>query len=130
MMSAKTQRRNLDVVTAKLTQGNRAPVGILQMQAPKCWTLIYPESFRPSGMRAPLARIWYKCDMALALNRRQFVQLGALAVAGAAQDNRKKIGAISTTYFLRSHSDDIITRELEGYWINDRFYPPPVQIVS
>src|SRR6516225_5559985 len=34
------------------------------------------------------------------------------------------------SYFLRSHADDIITRFLEGYWINDRYYSPPGEIVS
>ncbi len=68
--------------------------------------------------------------MAFALTRRGFVQLGALVSAGAAPSPQKRIAAISTAYFVRSHSDDIITRELEGYWIGDRFYPPPVRIVS
>jgi hypothetical protein len=65
------------------------------------------------------------------VNRRQFLQLGAAASAlRAAPAPRKRIAAISTTYFFRSHSDDIITRELEGYWIGERFYKPPVEIVS
>lgn len=63
------------------------------------------------------------------MNRREFVQLGAVA-ALAAQAQPKKIAAISTTYHVRSHSDNFITRELEGYWINDQFYPPPVEVVS
>jgi hypothetical protein len=68
------------------------------------------------------------------LNRRQMLELGgAAALANAARpakEARKSIAAISTSYFVRSHSDDVITRELEGYWINDKFYAPPVQIVS
>ena len=65
------------------------------------------------------------------MNRRQFLHLGAAAsVLQAAPAPRKKIAAISTTYFFRSHSDDVITRELEGYWIGERFYPPPIEIVS
>jgi hypothetical protein len=62
------------------------------------------------------------------INRREFIQLGAAAAVPVPK--RKKIAAISTTYHVRSHSDNIITRELEGYWINDRYYPPPIQISS
>jgi hypothetical protein len=64
------------------------------------------------------------------MNRRHFLQLAASASVASAAESEKKIAAISTTYFLRSHSDDIITRELEGYWIGERFYPPPVKVVS
>lgn len=65
------------------------------------------------------------------MNRRQFMQVGALAsTARAAVKPAKKVAAITTTYFVRSHADDIITRELEGYWINDKFYSPPIQIAS
>lgn len=31
---------------------------------------------------------------------------------------------------MRSHSDNFITRFLEGYWINQKYYPPPCDIVS
>src|ERR1017187_5534891 len=65
------------------------------------------------------------------MNRRTFIQLGALATVHAAPSAPlKKIAAITTTYFLRSHSDDIVTRELEGYWIGHQLYPPPVKVVS
>src|SRR5437588_911767 len=65
------------------------------------------------------------------VNRRQFIQLGALAsTARAAVNSPPKIAAITTAFFLRSHADDIITRELEGYWINDKFYSPPIRIAS
>jgi len=63
------------------------------------------------------------------LRRREFLQLPAVALAQRS-GTRRKIAAITTTYFERSHADDIITRFLEGYWINDQFYPPPVDIVS
>ena len=43
---------------------------------------------------------------------------------------RKKIAALSTTYHVRSHSDNFITRFLEGYWIDKQYYAPPVDIVS
>ena len=63
------------------------------------------------------------------MKRRSFLQLPA-AAALAAASGRKKIAALSTTYHVRSHSDNFITRFLEGYWINDRYYPPPCDIVS
>ena len=44
--------------------------------------------------------------------------------------SRKKIAALSTTYHVRSHSDNFITRFLEGYWINDAYHEPPCDIVS
>jgi hypothetical protein len=63
------------------------------------------------------------------MKRRSFLQLPAAAALDAAS-GRKKIAALSTTYHVRSHSDNFITRFLEGYWINDRYYPPPCDIVS
>jgi hypothetical protein len=63
------------------------------------------------------------------MNRRDFLRLPAIAAVPVSGE-RKKIAAITTTYFLRSHADDIITRFLEGYWINDRSYRPPCDIVS
>src|SRR4030095_2673627 len=48
----------------------------------------------------------------------------------AASHPRKKIAALSTTYHVRSHSDNFITRFVEGYWINDKYYPPPCDVVS
>src|SRR5947207_15960364 len=63
------------------------------------------------------------------MKRREF--LGAAAAApflNAAP--RKKIAAISSTYHVRSHSDNFITRFLEGYWIGPTYYPPPCDIVS
>jgi hypothetical protein len=67
------------------------------------------------------------------MRRREFLQLAALAAANSAspaQPGRKRIAAVSSTYFLRSHSDDLITRDLEGYWIGEKFYKPPVDVVS
>jgi hypothetical protein len=60
------------------------------------------------------------------MNRREFIQLPALAAVPAS--DRKKIAALSTTYHVRSHSDNFITRFLEGYWINEKHYPPPCDI--
>jgi hypothetical protein len=69
------------------------------------------------------------------ISRRTFLKTtaaGAIASAGSlgAAGARKRIGAISTAYHMRSHSDDIITRFLEGYWINDTYYPSPADVVS
>lgn len=65
------------------------------------------------------------------MRRRDFLAATAAALpASAFQPRRKRIAALCTTYFVRSHADDIITRFLEGYWINERFYPPPCELVS
>lgn len=72
------------------------------------------------------------------MNRRTFLQTAAAASALAAcggvetppANGRKKIAALSTTYHVRSHSDNFITRFLEGYWIGEEYYPPPCDIVS
>ena len=68
------------------------------------------------------------------MKRREFLKTGSTAllagVAGQAAAPRKKIAALSTTYHVRSHSDNFITRFLEGYWINEKYYPPPCDIVS
>jgi hypothetical protein len=75
------------------------------------------------------------------MNRREFLQLPAMAVTlGSAQQKtlavlaapgpRKKVAALATTYFLRSHADDVITRFLEGYWINSDYSPPSFEVVS
>jgi hypothetical protein len=63
------------------------------------------------------------------MRRRDLLALPAFAALsqGAA---RKKIAALSTTYHVRSHSDNFITRFLEGYWINEKYYEPPADIVS
>ena len=67
------------------------------------------------------------------MKRRDFLELGAAAAVfqvPAAGQQRKKIAALSTTYHVRSHTDNFVTRFLEGYWINDTYYPPPADIVS
>ena len=65
------------------------------------------------------------------ISRRAFLaQSAAGALLGAANEARKKIAALSTTYHVRSHSDNFITRFLEGYWINETYYPPPCDVVS
>jgi len=66
------------------------------------------------------------------MNRRTFLETTTtlLAAAASGAEPRKKIAALSTTYHVRSHSDNFITRFLEGYWINDKYHPPPCDIVS
>src|SRR5437762_10943818 len=64
------------------------------------------------------------------MKRREFLSLAAAPAFSYQGAPRKKIAAISTTYHVRSHSDNFITRFLEGYWIDDKYYPPPCQIVS
>jgi hypothetical protein len=62
------------------------------------------------------------------MRRREFLQLPALAAARP--PGRKKIAALVTTYHVRSHADNFVTRFLEGYWINERYTAPPCDIVS
>jgi hypothetical protein len=63
------------------------------------------------------------------ISRRGFLA-GVSISSGRAQPKRKKIAAITTTYHVRSHADNFITRFLEGYWINERYYPPPCDVAS
>lgn len=72
------------------------------------------------------------------MDRRSFVKLAGTAVAAAAApwplpaaaSGPCKIAALATTYHVRSHADNFITRFLEGYWINDRYYPSPCRVAS
>ena len=64
------------------------------------------------------------------MKRREFVGLALASAAPPTGEARKKIAALSTAYHVRSHSDNFITRFLEGYWINEKFYEPPCDIVS
>src|SRR6476646_2991477 len=66
------------------------------------------------------------------MRRRDFlatVTAGALPLS-AWQERKPRIAALSTTYHVRSYSDNFITRFLEGYWINEKYYPTPCQVVS
>ena len=73
-----------------------------------------------------------------AMDRRGFLRLAGTAVAAAAApwplpagaSAPRKIAALATTYHVRSHADNFITRFLEGYWINDRYYPAPCRVAS
>jgi hypothetical protein len=64
------------------------------------------------------------------MRRREFLSLAAAPAFSFEGAARKKIAAISSAYFVRSHTDNFVTRFLEGYWINDRYYPSPCDIVS
>ena len=68
------------------------------------------------------------------MKRREFLSTAAAVPIfpwqSAAQSGRKRIACLSSTYHVRSHSDNFITRFLEGYWIGDKYYDPPFQVVS
>jgi hypothetical protein len=64
------------------------------------------------------------------MRRREFLQLPVLAAFLGSVRGKKRIAALTTTYHVRSHADDVITRFLEGYWINDRYYAPSFEVVS
>jgi hypothetical protein len=64
------------------------------------------------------------------MKRREFLSIAAAPAVLPAAEARKKIAALSTTYFVRSHSDNFITRILEGYWIGEKFHEPPCEIAS
>ena len=44
--------------------------------------------------------------------------------------SRQKLAAIAATYRMHSNADNLITRFLEGYWINDDYYRPSCDIAS
>jgi hypothetical protein len=63
------------------------------------------------------------------MRRREFV--GTLAAAPVLQgQGKKKIACLSSTYHVRSHSDNFITRFLEGYWVHEKYYDPPFDVAS
>src|SRR6187431_3222244 len=64
------------------------------------------------------------------MNRRQFVSTTAAAPFALAQSGKKRIACISSTYHVRSHSDNFITRFFEGYWVHERYYEPQFQVAS
>ena len=64
------------------------------------------------------------------MKRRNFLTAAAAAPLLRAQAGRKRIACLSSTYHVRSHSDNFITRFLEGYWINDKYYEPPFEVAS
>ena len=64
------------------------------------------------------------------MRRREFLSVAAVAPLAHAQSGRKRIACLSSTYHVRSHSDNFITRFLEGYWIHEKYYEPPFQVAS
>lgn len=64
------------------------------------------------------------------MNRRQFVASTVVAPFALAQTPKKRIACLSSTYHVRSHSDNFITRFLEGYWIHEQHYDAPFQVAS
>ena len=52
------------------------------------------------------------------------------AAGSSAIRKKKRIACLSSTYHVRSHSDNFITRFLEGYWIHESYYEPPFQVAS
>ncbi|MGH8019398.1 MAG: hypothetical protein ACREIA_14130 [Opitutaceae bacterium] len=85
-------------------------------------------------------------------SRRNFCQTGLVALAGLGlasssgivrmaegrdvaptsgkTSRRPKIAAITVRYGLRLHADNLVTRLLEGYWINDKFHEPRCEVAS
>jgi hypothetical protein len=63
------------------------------------------------------------------MRRRDFLAAAAATSAGA-QPGKKRVAGLSSTYHVRSHSDNFITRVLEGYWINEEFHAPPFELAS
>ncbi len=67
------------------------------------------------------------------MTRRDFLSTSAGAAAlllpgprpASGQSGRKRVAMISSTYHVRSHSDNFITRFLEGYWIGDKYHESP-----
>lgn len=67
------------------------------------------------------------------MRRRQFLATAALPLApvqAPAQAAKKRLACLSSTYHVRSHSDNFITRFLEGYWIGGQYHEPPFQVAS
>jgi ADP-ribose pyrophosphatase YjhB (NUDIX family) len=64
------------------------------------------------------------------MRRREFVAAAGLAPLAPGAEGRKKIAAVSSTYHVRSHSDNFITRFLEGYWIHEQYHPPQFDVAS
>ena len=50
--------------------------------------------------------------------------------AGPPAPRQPKLAAIVVGYALRWHADNIVTRLLEGYWIDQKFHPPRCRVVS
>lgn len=64
------------------------------------------------------------------MRRREFLAAAAAAPVVGAQSGRKRIACLSSTYHVRSHSDNFVTRFLEGYWIHEKYYEPSFEVAS
>lgn len=74
------------------------------------------------------------------VKRREFLQISAFAASCleaqgpspivSLDGRRKRLAAISSSYYLRSDADSVITRLLHGYRVNDHDYQPPCEVVS
>lgn len=65
------------------------------------------------------------------MRRREFTAAAAASpFALHAWQGRKRIACLSSTYHVRSHSDNFITRFLEGYWIHEKYHEPPFTVAS
>lgn len=64
------------------------------------------------------------------MRRREFLAATAVTPLAQGQTAKKRIACLSSTYHVRSHSDNFITRFLEGYWIHEKYYEPPFQVAS
>jgi hypothetical protein len=66
------------------------------------------------------------------MKRRSFLQGSVLAAVRGQEigSSRKKVAAIAASYRLRSDADNIVTRFLRGFWINDDFHRSACEISS
>lgn len=64
------------------------------------------------------------------MKRREFIAAATAAPLVHGQSAKKRIACLSSTYHVRSHSDNFVTRFLEGYWIHEKYYEPPFQVAS
>ncbi len=44
--------------------------------------------------------------------------------------SRKRVAALVSTYHVRSHADNIVTRILEGHWIGPKYNAPSLDVVA
>ncbi|MDA1312992.1 MAG: hypothetical protein O2968_06630 [Acidobacteria bacterium] len=42
----------------------------------------------------------------------------------------KKVAVVCSTFQLRSHADNFVTRLLEGYWIDQEYHRPPCEVAA
>jgi hypothetical protein len=64
------------------------------------------------------------------MKRREFIAAAGAAPLAAQTPGKKRLACISSTYHVRSHSDNFITRFLEGYWIHEKYYEPEFEVAS